>query len=409
MRILVPVDNTTFRIRSRMSPMNLPSLRQIARAYLTSIMFWFGLTLLMGFQNQPLNYQHLLASLGALMVEVVLRSLAFAFWSPPIFFLVGNYLSTSTHRLRYALLWIFGAPLFVFLNTSIVWLFAPPYDDALQKFGPRTLQEWLAMIRGGFADQIFIYVAVVVAAHAYYYLKRLQREERERYEYQQALAATELQVLKMQVHPHFLFNTLHGIATLVDSDAKSAKVMIIKLSNLLRKALDRDSSDLVPLEQELKFVREYLDLEKMRLGSRLKIDWNVAPEVCALLVPQMILQPLAENAIRHGIASAREGGWMEITARASGGVLIVKLRNSVGGSRSNGTGVGLRNAEARLKYLYSGGASLRLEISDDCTATVVLSLPALNFKQHSASIGQLRSVSEKEHPICAFSSSTTNR
>ena len=100
---------------------------------------------------------------------------------------------------------------------------------------------------------------------------------------------------------------------------------------------------------------------------------------------------------------------MKITASASGGVLIVKMRNkSVGGSRSNGTGVGLRNAEARLKYLYSGGASLRLEISDDSTATVVLSLPASKFQQHSASIRQLQSASEKENPICTFSSSTTN-
>ncbi len=378
--------------------MQLPRPSEVARAYMMSVTFWFGLTLLMGFQNQSLNRQHLLASLGALMVEVVLRSLAFAFWSPPIFYLVGNYLSTSTHRLRYVLLWILGAPLFVLLNTSIIWLCAPPYDDALQRFGPRTFQEWVEMIRGGFADQIFIYVAVVVAAHAYYYLKRLQREERERYEYQQALAATELQVLKMQLHPHFLFNTLHGIATLVDSDPRNAKAMIIQLSNLLRKALDRDSSDLIPLDEELKFLREYLDLEKMRLGNRLKVDWKVAPEACPLLVPQMILQPLAENAIRHGIASAREGGWMEIVASVREGSLIVKLCNSVGGSASNGTGVGLRNAQARLKYLYSGDARLQLEVSDDRVATVVLSVPALNSKQLSGNARHMQTVSERENP-----------
>jgi len=239
------------------------------------------------------------------------------------------------------------------------------------------------MIRNGFADQVFIYVAIVVAAHAYNYLKRLQREERERYEYQQALAASELQALKMQLHPHFLFNTLHGIATLVDSDAKCAKAMIIKLSNLLRKALDRGSSDLIPLEDELKFVREYLDLEKMRLGNRLRVDWIVAPDTCRLLVPQMILQPLAENAIRHGIAASREGGWLEIATSAEKATLTVKLRNSVGGGRSTGTGVGLRNAEARLKYLYSGDASMRFQILEDRTATVVLCVPVLGAAQVS--------------------------
>lgn len=343
------------------------------------------------------------------MIEVVLRSLGLAFWSPPIFYLVGKHLSASTHHLRYALLWILGAPLFVVLNSSIVWLFAPPYDDALLKFVPRTRQYWVAMIREGFADQIFIYVAIVVAAHAYFYLKRLQREERERYEYQRALAATELQVLKMQLHPHFLFNTLHGIATLIDSDAKSAKDMIIKLSNLLRKALDRDNSDLIPLEEELKFLGEYLDLEKMRLGSRLAIEWKVGPEASPLLVPQMILQPLAENAIRHGIASAREGGWIEISAHVSAGALVIELRNSLRGSASNGFGVGLRNAEARLKYLYAGDASLRLEVSDDHTATVVLSVPALNSNQGSGQIRQPQAVLERGNASCTSSSSMTNR
>ena len=228
----------------------------------------------------------------------------------------------------------------------------PPYVS-------RSFQSWLEIVRSAFADDTFVYIAIVVAAHGYEYLKCLRKEERERYEYQQALAASELQALKMQLHPHFLFNTLHGIATLIETDGRSAKAMIIRLSNLLRTALDRGSSDLIPLESELKFAREYLDLEKMRFGSRLKVDWLVAPETLPLLVPQMILQPLVENAVRHGIASSREPGWIEVAATVSDGRLKVEVRNSAGSKTSNGTGVGLRNVEARLKYLYSGDASLR--------------------------------------------------
>jgi sensor histidine kinase YesM len=264
------------------------------------------------------------------------------------------------------------------------------------------------MIRNGFPDQIFIYIAIVVAAHAYNYLKRLQREERERYEYQQALASSQLQALKTQLHPHFLFNTLHGIATLVDTDAKLAKAMIIKLSSLLRKALAGNSADLIPLEDELKFVREYLDLEKMRLGSRLSVELPVAPETLRLLVPQMILQPLAENAIRHGVASSREGGWIEIATSVGEGILTIRLRNSVGGKTSNGTGVGLSNAEARLKYLYSGDASLRFEISEDHVATVLLTLPELRSQQVGVEGSAVQRVPQRENPICEFSSSTTN-
>src|ERR1700734_207640 len=388
--------------------MQAPRLRGIARAYLMSIAFWCGFALLMGLQYRPLNRQNLWSSLVDLLVEVALRGFALAFWTPPIFYLVGNYISFSKSRFRYALLWSLGAAPFVVLHTSILWVLVPPYDDALQKYASRSLHSWLEMIRGGFADQIFIYTAIVVAAHAYEYLKNLRREERERYEYQQALAASELQALKMQLHPHFLFNTLHGIATLIDGDAKNAKAMIIKLSNLLRTALDRDSADLISLEDELKFVREYLDLEKMRFGNRLKLDWRVTPETCRLLVPQMILQPLVENAIRHGVASSREGGWIEVATKISDGILIIYVRNSAGGKTANGTGVGLRNVETRLKYLYSGDASLHLSVAEDRTATASLSLPALNSQGAEVHGRHIQTVPEGEDPSCAFSSSMTN-
>jgi two-component system, LytTR family, sensor kinase len=226
---------------------------------------------------------------------------------------------------------------------------------------------------------MFVYIAIVVAAHAYEYLKRVRRQEAERYEYQQALLASELQALKMQLHPHFLFNTLHGIATLVDSDAPCAKAMILKLSGLLRAALDRDSADLIPLEEELKFVREYLDLEKMRFGTRLNVQWSIAPETARMLVPQMILQPLVENAIRHGIAASREEGWIEVAATNGDGKFHLRVSNSTGLSvvKSDRNGVGLRNVEARLRFLYSGDANLRLNFGQDRTAVVILSLPAL--------------------------------
>lgn len=363
--------------------MPLLTLRGIVRAYLMSIAFWCGFALLMGLQYRPLNREHFWSWLASLLIDVARRGLALSLWTPPIFYLVRKYLGFSRGRFRYVLLWSLGAAPFVLLETSILWVVAPAYDDQ-QRYVTRSLHSWLDMIRGGFADQVFIYVSIVVAAHAYEYLKRLRREERERYEYQQALAASELQALKMQLHPHFLFNTLHGISTLVDEDPRNAKAMIVKLSNLLRAALDSDGSDLVPLQDELRFAREYLDLEKMRFGNRLRIDWLIALETGQLLVPQMILQPLVENAIRHGVASTREGGWIKIAASASNGALTIQLRNSVGGKASNGTGVGLCNVEARLKYLYGADADLRFAVAEDRTASVSLTLPALNSQPGGA-------------------------
>jgi two-component system LytT family sensor kinase len=353
-----------------------PRFRSIVRAYLLSIGFWYGMSMLMGLQYKPLDRHNLWFSFLDLLMQAGVRAFALALWTPPIFYLAEKYVRYSANRVRYVLLWGLGAVPFVLTHLAILYLVIPPYVA-------RSLQAWLEIVRTSFADDTLVYITIVVAAHAFVSLKRVRRHEAEKYEYQQALAASELQALKMQLQPHFLFNTLHGIATLADEDPKTAKAMIIKLSNLLRAAFDRDSSDLIPLESELKFAREYLDLEQMRFGSRLKIGWVVAPETCQLLVPQMILQPLVENAVQHGIASLREGGWLEVATGTNNGTLNIQVRNSAGDKPSNGNGVGLRNVEARLKYLYSGDATLRLAVAEDRTFTASLVLPALNSRPSS--------------------------
>jgi two-component system, LytTR family, sensor kinase len=372
-----------------------PRFRGIIRAYLLSIAFWYGMSMLMGLQYKPLDRHNLWFSFLDLLMQAGVRAFALALWTPPIFYLAEKHVRYSANRVRYLLLWGLGAVPFVLIHLAILYLVIPPYVS-------RSLQAWLEIVRTSFADDTLVYIAIVVAAHAYVTLKRVRRQEAEKYEYQQALAASELQALKMQLQPHFLFNTLHGIATLADEDPKTAKAMIIKLSNLLRAALDRDSSDLIPLESELKFAREYLDLEQMRFGSRLRIEWVVAPETCQLLVPQMILQPLVENAIQHGIASLREGGWLEVATGTNSGTLNIQVRNSAGGKPSNGNGVGLRNVEARLKCLYSGEATLRLAVAEDRTFTASLVLPALNSRPSSADGRRFLAAPEADDPLCAF-------
>jgi two-component system LytT family sensor kinase len=385
-------------------------LREIARVYLMALAFWYGISVLMGLQYIPLDPHRSWSSLLDLLAQAAVHAFAFTLWTPPIFYLVGKYVSFSRNRFRYLLLWSLGAAPFVALYSGIILLLSPPFDDVLRQHMARSFHSWLQLIRTSFADETFSYIAIVVAAHAYEYLKRVRRQEAERYEYQQALVASELQALKMQLHPHFLFNTLHGIATLLDSDPQSAKAMIIQLSSLLRVSLDRDSADLIPLEEELKFVRQYLDLEKMRFGSRLSLAWAIAPPTMRLLVPQMILQPLVENAIRHGIASLREGGWIEVATSIANGRLTIRVANSAGltAAKSNGNGVGLRNAEARLRYLYSGDASLRFVCGEDCTATVSLVLPALKSPPADVQPSDVGLIPERKDQQCAFSSSMTN-
>jgi two-component system LytT family sensor kinase len=144
------------------------------------------------------------------------------------------------------------------------------------------------------------------------YYALVRREELEKTELQEALAESELQSLKSQLHPHLLFNTLHGLSTLIETDRGLVRLMILRLSDLLRTTLEHGAADLVSLEKELEFARAYLDLEKMRLDGRLEVHWKIDDGTGRVLVPQLILQPLVENAIVHGVSCSREGGWVEI-------------------------------------------------------------------------------------------------
>lgn len=227
-----------------------------------------------------------------------------------------------------------------------------------------------------FSLQTWDYLVILVCAHAYAYFTRARNQEIEGARLRQALAESELQSLKSQLQPHFLFNTLHGISTLIDVDRARAKLMVLKLSNLLRAVLEEGTADLISLQEELKFSEAYLDIEKMRLGDRLEIRWNIQAGTEHLLVPPLILQPLLENAIAHGVASSRERGWLEIALRRSDNQLEMTVRNTVRGKGTPGSGVGLQNTRARLNYLYSDEASLSLDISDG-VATATILLPAL--------------------------------
>ncbi len=355
---------------------------RILRAYLISIAIWSALSLLTGWNylvfDKSANIQ---STFKDMLIVAEARGLAYALLTPPIFFIVAHFSFGRGSRWRSLLAYVIGAAPFMLICAELRWLICPPWSASLQHFVARGTSSPLVLIRDSFADLFYIYVTIVIAAHAYNYLEWVRKQELDRSKIQEALAASELQMLKMQLHPHFLFNTLHGISTLIDSDRKSAQAMIVKLSNLLRNALEYSGSDLIPLEDELKFAREYLDIEQMRFGSRLRVTTSIHPGSLRCLVPQLILQPLVENAVRHGIASSRDKGWIDISAQPLDHGLELSVRNSVGGIRPlGGGGVGLRNTRARLRYFYADEATVSFSIDGDQVAAAVLVLPNLESK-----------------------------
>jgi len=349
-------------------------LRQIALSYFWAIFFWMSFALMMAWEDRVVTLQFGGRSnfLNFLFAESAV-CMTFALLTPPIFFIVRRYPVTSQNRLKRGAAYLLGVLPFIVVFSCLRWLIFPSWSIAHQQFVPRTFQT-LLLTSSSFADDAWTYLATVVAAHASAYMQ-------ERLELLQAVATSELQVLKSQVHPHFLFNTLHGISTLIDHDKNKAKAMIVMLSNLLRTALKSGQTDLIRLHEELHFVEDYLAIEKVRLGERLDVRWDIDPGTRGLLVPQLILQPLVENAILHGIACCREGGWIHITSRKNGPSLEVQISNSMCGQGLQGMGVGLRNIRGRLKYLYNDEAQFEFTTHDNQFATATLRLPIFQSSQ----------------------------
>ena len=193
------------------------------------------------------------------------------------------------------------------------------------------------------------------------------------------LAQAQLEVLKGQLHPHFLFNTLHAISTLIHRDADAADEMLAQLSDLLRMTLATVGVQEVPLQQELEFLRRYLDIQQTRFADRLRVVVDVPPDTLDVRVPNQVLQPIVENAIHHGVDARQGDGLVEIRARAEGDMLRLEVRDDGPGLKATqgvpsrpGRGIGLSNTRARLHELY--GPKSALELADYPAGGTLVSL-----------------------------------
>jgi two-component system, LytTR family, sensor kinase len=246
--------------------------------------------------------------------------------------------------------------------------------------------------------ELFTYFALVGAYHAYDYAQRLRQQERaaaalalKATRLEASLARANLDSLRMQLDPHFLFNTLNAVSVLaMKGEAQSVVRMLALVSDVLRITLD-NTQPLVPLRQELEFLDRYLQIEQIRFEDRLRIELEIEPDTLTAEVPSLLLQPLVENAVGHGISRRPGPGAIRIEARIVGGeVLELRVLDTGPGfsggpasrtavARSGGTGVGLTNARARLEQLYGERHELRLENRPVGGACVTVRLPLRLF------------------------------
>jgi signal transduction histidine kinase len=230
------------------------------------------------------------------------------------------------------------------------------------------------------APNVLFYWGIVAAAHGFSYYRSSKEREVRASQLEARLAHARLQLLQMQLHPHFLFNTLHTISELVHEDPETADRMITGLSDLLREALAATAVREVPLRRELAVLERYLEIQRARFGDRLTVDVDVEPRALDALVPHLILQPIVENAIRHGIGSSAARGRLRIAASCDGEALRIDVEDDGRGIDPSDAqvneGIGLGNTRERLHALYGadGRLAMRSRAEGGTVSTMIVPL-----------------------------------
>jgi two-component system LytT family sensor kinase len=229
-----------------------------------------------------------------------------------------------------------------------------------------------------FHGNLLTYSILVAATQGYLYYQRYRQGELRSAQLSAQLAQAQLQALRMQLHPHFLFNTLNSIATLIHKDPDAADQMTARLSDLLRLTLENIGVQEVPLAQELEFLERYLDIERTRFSDRLVVRIDVAPETLDASTPYLILQPLVENAIRHGIAARSLPGCVTVRAERDGEMLVLEVKDDGPGipaASASNNGIGISSTRARLEKLYGDGHVFELNNAAEGGLAVKLAFP----------------------------------
>lgn len=208
----------------------------------------------------------------------------------------------------------------------------------------------------------------------------LQKQQIQKLTYERQILESNLRSLQAQIEPHFLFNTLSTILSLIDKDPAKGKTMLQSFTRYLRATLDHTRADCATLEDELKIISSYLEIFKVRMGDRLSYCIDVPAELQYIRFPPMLLQPLVENAVQHGLEPAIEGGSVCVTAHTVANDLRFILRiivadTGLGINEDCGDGVGLTNIQKRLQILYGGSASLSLEPNSPRGLRAVIEVP----------------------------------
>ena len=278
--------------------------------------------------------------------------------SPAILWLSNRFRIERDRRARHLLVHFAAMTVFVALTKTVYEFVAPPPDSAFLHF---TWEKLFRSIVVSSDTGVFLYWMIVLVDHSFIYYKRYRNGLINAGRLQTELARAQLQALKIQLHPHFLFNTLHTISALVHEDPERAERTIARLSELLRLFLATSTIHEVSLAEELRILDLYLEIERTRFEDRLSVHFDVPPELRGAMVPNLVLQPLVENAIRHSVGRKSGAGWISIAAEKYGETLVLRVTDNGEGLHEDPdhrpeSGKGLAITRGRLESLYGHAA-----------------------------------------------------
>ncbi|HEV3409629.1 MAG TPA: histidine kinase, partial [Chthoniobacterales bacterium] len=263
------------------------------------------------------------------------------------------------------------------IHLAVLWSLSA---DVRKRFA--TLGDYYHAYFGfGFYIDLIIAVLIMVLVHALLYHQSLRASELEQSALKAQLAQAQLKALKMQIHPHFLFNTLHSISSLVLEEPMKANKMIALLGDFLRVTLESRDQQQVTLQEEAEFVRGYLEIEQVRFGDRLQVEFNIDPATLSANIPHLILQPVVENAVQHAVAPHAAPVHISIGAKQQDGFVRLEVTDNGPGLRREsagreGAGIGLTNVRARLDQTYGTNYSLTISNVADGGLSVVMRIPS---------------------------------
>ncbi len=290
----------------------------------------------------------------------------FSFSTPPIL------LSVAIHLL---------ACIIFCLNQSLLYILVMRLVTPAAYADGQFITQTLYLMRGFFGFQVLCYSTIVAAQHAMSYLERSRLYEQKAARFREQLTMARLEVLQAKLQPHFLFNSLHTISSLVRLGQRSQAVDTIEeFGDLMRRSLDHGEQQLMPLRDELDFLRKYLNIEQRRFSDRLSVVWNVEPETLSIMLPALLMQPVLENAIRHGVEPTVRAVEVEIQIQRIDDHLEILIRDDGvglpdGWTMTDGNGRGLANVQARLEEIYDMSHSFEIRPQQPQGTEALLRLP----------------------------------